>query len=308
MISEKGIFEELYWKFKEKVKKNFGVVKYDYITEFIKTLQDNELDAHILITGQNGLGKSHLMLQLMKLLNPNSINTEHLLFAYHDTRHFINRIKNLESDVLGIDELKKFFHYKQSMATEQVVLNNYIEYARANRVAFIGCAKDWAQVNNNYREGKVQMVIWLVDRFKKPIELFEEKVQSYAMVFLGNPVIDSGDRFQFQFLRYSKTHEELRVRAEELWGQTFYGYFFIKPTQEFLTKEEIEFYKAEKKKGIDKMMEKSIAKLEEKEMREQKEKEREERRKMMEEYKRNPAKLEELLGWKKKKEDEPARV
>jgi len=143
------------------------------------------------------------------------------------------------------------------MTTEQNLLVNYIEYARSNRIAFFVCAKDYAHINNNYRQGKVQMVIWLIDKYKN------ENFSTIGGVFLGNPVIDSEDRFDFWMMRYAKDFEGFRILAENT--SSFRGYLLVPNAYEVLPSEVIQFYKEEKEKGIKAMMEKSLQKLEEKE-------------------------------------------
>ncbi len=251
-----GVLERVYKDFERSALRKEGQIEYEDIVKFVRDLQDNEFDAHLLIVGQNGLGKSRLMLSLMKALAPDSITDDNLLFAFHDTRDLIKKIGTLSRTVLGIDEAKKFFHYKMSMTTEQNLLVNYIEYARENGLAFIVCAKDYQHLNNNYREGKVQMVIWLIDRFE------DGKYAGLGAVFLGNPIIDSGDKFMFSFLRPALNFEDFRIRAEML--PTFMGYLFISPDTQLVTKGEITLYKKLKRDGIEHMLNESIRKIDKK--------------------------------------------
>lgn len=251
-----GILERLYWEFERRVfGVNRGVVKYDDIVWFVRELQRNEFDAHIVIAGQNGVGKSMLMLTLAKLLNEKAVEDleEHILYAFNSYYDLINTIKKMKNDVLCVDELTTFFNYKMSMTTEQNVLFNFIEVARANRIAFIGCCRDPRKINNNYRNGKVQMVIWLLDRY----EAGEER--SYGLVFLGTPVLEDEDRFGFFNFVGVKSFEDMRVRAEQL--STFYGYLFVDDVRKYISEDVLAKYNQLKQKGIEEVHLRGLKKL-----------------------------------------------
>jgi len=167
-----GILEKLITQTEYKIINNMGIVKHQYIVEFIKELQRHEYDAHVVIMGQNGSGKSMLMLALMKQLDENSIKNGKIIYAYDKTSKLIKMLKESNNSCIGIDEGKKFFHYKRSMGTEQIVLTNMIEYARENRNAFVVCSNDIRRLNNNYRNSKVQVVYgYWIDTRRKRVKL-----------------------------------------------------------------------------------------------------------------------------------------
>jgi len=259
-----GILEKIIKDFENRIIENQGIVDIHYIVDFVRELQKHEYDAHVCIMGQNGNGKSVLMLALMKLLDENSIVNGQIVYAYDKTSRLITILKEMKNSVIGIDEAKKFFHYKLGMTTEQIVLTNMIEYARENRNAFIVCTNDIRRLNNNYRNAKVQMVIWLLDRYDKG------EVKSYALVFVGNPALEEDDKFQMNNFVNLYSFESIRLVAESL--PTFYGYLFVDDINTFITNEEFELYKKNKAKGIIDAANKSLEKLEKKEaetMREQ---------------------------------------
>jgi hypothetical protein len=255
---EIGVLERIINDFQSKVEKSEGVVEIEYIIDFIKALQDHEFDAHVVIQGQNGVGKSALMLEILKRLDPNSIKNDNIVYAFHSTSHLIKKIKDSKKTAIGIDELKRFFHYRMHSTTEQIVLTNLIEYARSNCIAFIGCANDIRRINNNYRNAKVQMVIWLLDRYDD-----NEVGKSYGLVFIGNPALEEEDKFMMESFKNVYSFEQIRVIAENL--PTFMGYLFVEDIKNVLTDEELRIYYQKKQEGIRKEAEKYEKKLEEKE-------------------------------------------
>jgi len=262
-----GILEKIIATFERKIIENKGesiterkgVVKIEYIVDFIRALQTHEYDAHVCIMGQNGNGKSYFMLVLMKLLDPNSILNNRIVYAYDKTSILITLLRESKSSVIGIDEAKKFFHYKQSMGTESIVLQNMIEYARENKNAIIACTNDIRRLNNNYRNAKVQLLVWLIDRFEEETA----EVRSYGLVFVGNPALEEEDKFRMNFFQNLTSFEQIRLVAESL--PTFYGYIFLEDIKNIVSDEELRYYKEQKKKGIETVAQEYIKRLERKE-------------------------------------------
>lgn len=252
-----GILEGIIKNFEKSVIQNRGVVDIQHIAQFVRDLQARQYDAHLVIMGNNGQGKSMLMLALMKLLDEKSIFNKQIVYAYDKTSRLIELLKNLNESVIGIDEGKKFFHYKQSMTTEQITLTNMIEYARENRNAFIVCANDIRRLNSNYRNAKVQMVVWLLDRFEG------KKIKSYGLVFVGNPALEEDDKFLFNSFQNLYSFESIRLVAESL--PTFYGYLFLDDIKKYVSEDELLLYNNEKRKGIQAVADEYLRKLSKKE-------------------------------------------
>lgn len=209
--------------------------------------------------GQNGNGKSMLLLEIMKRLDPDSIISNHILYAYDTTSTFIKMLKEKVQTVIGVDELKKFFHYRETSTTEQIVLTNMIEYARSHRLAVVGCCNDVRRINSNYRNAKVQMVIWLLDRYDD-----DEIGKSYGLVFVGNPALEEDDKFRLNAFQNVYTFEQIRLIAESL--PTFLGYIFVDDIKNTVSKEEIDMYIKRKETGIKKEAERMMKKLDRKEL------------------------------------------
>lgn len=254
-----GILEKLIHETESKVIQNKGFVSPQFITEFIRSLQYYEYDAHVVIMGQNGSGKSMLMLALMKMLDANSIKENKIVYAYDGTRKLISLLKDLKCSCIGIDEGKKFFHYKQSQTTEQIVLTNMIEYARENKNAFIVCSNDVRRLNNNYRNSKVQVVIWLLDRFEKDNKTLDKNIKSYGLVFIGNPALEEEDKFSMNLFSNLYSFEQIRIIAET--SPTFYGYLLLEDITNIVSQEELQIYRTEKTKGINETADKFMEKL-----------------------------------------------
>lgn len=251
-----GILEKLIYQLEQKVINNKGFVDISYIVEFIQGLQTHEYDAHVCIMGQNGNGKSYLMLALLKMLDENAIKNNQIVYSYDKTSRLIQLLKSSKNSVVGIDEAKKFFHYKQSMSTEQIVLQNMIEYARENRNAFVVCSNDIRRLNNNYRNAKVQVVIWLIDRY----DISTTETKAYGLVFIGNPALEEEDKFQMNLFTNLQSFESIRKVAENL-SPTFQGYIFLRDIAQIISKEEVEMYKENKQKGIQNVAEEYLKKL-----------------------------------------------
>lgn len=253
-----GILENLIDDIQKKVYESDGEVKPEFVVDFIRNLQNHEYDAHIAIMGQNGNGKSMLLLELMKRLDENAIKNDNILYAFNSTSQLIKMLKEKRKTVIGIDELKKFFHYREHSTTEQIVLTNMIEYARSHQLAIIGCCNDVRRINSNYRNAKVQMVIWLLDRYDD-----NDIGKSYGLVFVGNPALEEDDKFKLEAFQNVYTFEQIRLIAEGL--PTFLGYIFVEDIRKVVTEEEISTYLKRKEEGIRKEAERLMKKLSDKE-------------------------------------------
>jgi len=250
-----GIYEYAIEKLRKLSYENYGIVKLEFISEYIRFLQKHKFDAHICIMGANGMGKSLLGLEITKLIDPQAIIKRRLIFASTPISTLIKKISEERESAIFIDEAKSFFNYKRSMTLEQVLLVNQIEYARDNKNAFVVCTNDIRRLNNNYRNSKVQVLFWIFDRFKKKVGNFI----GYAGVFVANPSVEAEDKFEIDMMDKRYNTEGLRIIAENT--STFIGYHLIKDASLYLTKEEIEIYENEKEKAKQEIASKSIKKL-----------------------------------------------
>ena len=262
---------------------NGGFVELRHLIYYIKMLQAHKCDSACLIMSQNGWGKSMIMLALMKQLDPNSINNpDQMLYAYHTTRDFLQRIKKLRNCPLGVDEMNIYFGYRNSQSVEQQALFQYIEIARQHAIATIACARNIFTLNNNYRNAKVGIVVWIIDRYDTPDATFDEipgidkkymkpavgdtgHERSIAAVFVGSPIMEAEDRFSLERLQYCKNWVEWRIQAERL--PSFRGYMLMSDVSDYITPKELKNYEAAKTKGMDSAMDRLIERLERKDNR-----------------------------------------
>lgn len=275
------MFETLYNNFKFMIFENDGFVELRHIEYFVRMFQERRLDCSVLINGQNGFGKSMLMLAIMKQLDPNSIgNPDQILYAYHTTRDFLMKIKKLRKCPLAVDEMGIFFSYRLSNTTEQQALFSYIEVARQNAIATIAASRNIFTLNNNYRNSKVCMVLWILDRYDAEGQKFPEipgidkkymrpvvgdtgKERSVIACFVGNPIQEGEDRFSLEQLQYCKNWSEWRIKAERL--PSFRGYMIMDDIDAYITHAELKEYETAKQKGMDESMNRLIDRLERKE-------------------------------------------
>jgi hypothetical protein len=207
------------------------------IIEVIRIMQYCEMDCHIAIMGQNGVGKTYLLLMIMKAyLGGNWL--PNLLLAKHDTNDFINFLLTHNSTLMGVDEFNQYLDYKEHMDEEQKHLIRQIELSRDNRVAIVGCIRDARKLTINYRHGKLSIILWVIDRYTNK--------GSYAAVLIANPAVESSDKFGLSLIAGDIiSFKDLRDIIENRM-YSFVGYMKIPDAKTLLTSEEIKTYKTEK--------------------------------------------------------------
>jgi hypothetical protein len=109
--------------------------------------------------------------------------------------------------------------------------------------AFVVCTNDIRRLNNNYRNSKVQVLLWILDRFKK----VKGGIIGYSAVFVSNPSVETEDKFEIDMMDKRYNSEGLRIIAENT--SSFIGYHLIKDISYYLTKEELDIYYQEKEKS-----------------------------------------------------------
>jgi GTPase SAR1 family protein len=235
----KTVFEDIYNVALERIRQR-GLVERSDLIGIIRMQQKYEMDCHIVIAGQNGVGKTYLLLMMMReyLDAPFLPN---LLLAKDDYDKFVQFILTEENTLLGVDELNQYLDYKKHAETEQGHLIRQLELARSNRIGIIGCVRDPRKLTLNYRQGKMSIVIWILDRFTYG--------GSYAAVFIGNPSIESYDKFGFSMIAENLIDMPV-VREVFETLPSFIGYMRIPDISGIVPKEEIEHYKREKQMAM----------------------------------------------------------
>lgn len=229
----KTVFEDVYTEFVESIKEQ-GQCEIKDLKHLIETMQEYEMDTHIVIAGQNGTGKSMLELMFAKsILGKNYLTSFYM--ADKTTDDIIQFLLSNENTTLFVDELNLYLSYKQHASGEQNHLVNMLELARSKRIAMIGCVRDPRKITLNYRDGKMSVIIWVLDRFT-------DNTGGYAAVFVANPLVEGDDRFCINFLQVNSFNfENMRKQMELL--PSFVGYLKIPAVSKLLTKEEIDHYK-----------------------------------------------------------------
>lgn len=235
-LSRLTVFEDSYMQFVNLLREK-EVCSISDIIELVKIMQDNEQDCHVVIAGQNGSGKSFLNLMFLKELQGEEFLSRYYL-ADKTTNDIIQYLLTNNNVPLGIDEMNLYFSYKDHASYEQNHLIKMIELARSKSIAFVGCVRDPRKLTLNYRDGKMSVIIWILDRFR-------DKSGAYAAVLVGNPIIEGEDRFGLQQLMLNTPDfSDMRYQIESL--PSFVCYIKIPPIDKVLTKDEISKYKTYK--------------------------------------------------------------
>ena len=243
-LMKETIFEDSYSKFLTACREK-GDVHIEDLIALMHMMQANEMDNHTTICGQNGCGKSYVLLMILKEFmrgnDPSANWMSNLMLADKTVDDMVQFLLQKENTMLAIDELNQYLYYKQHAEDEQNHLMKQIELARSKRIAMIGCVRDPRKLTVNYRNGKMSIVIWLVDRYKGG--------GSYGAVFVANPAVESIDKFGFMNISPDLIDfEELRVTFENL--PSFIGYMRVPDARNYLTEEEIRIYKKAKSKSM----------------------------------------------------------
>jgi len=236
-MKKTAVFEGTYAPAIEKMRK-MRVIGFKEILDIIAILRTFEMDCQVVIAGQNGVGKSILQNIMLKAELGDSW-MDNLIMGDKLTADIVQLILENENTLLGIDELNLYLNYRKHSESDQQHLLNTFELARENAIGVLGCVRDPRKLTLNYRNGKMTIVIWVLDRFREG--------GSYAAVFIANPAIESSMRFGFDWLDTDLQSFD-RVRAViENQVTSFVCYMKIPDAKEYLTTAEIKKYRAMKK-------------------------------------------------------------
>jgi hypothetical protein len=235
----------------------------DMIVDFILRAQKSKLDAHVLVGAQNGIGKSYLEMALAKCFlkkinQPPEFATAKangklsFFFSHNSREDLAESIKKNHLCVHVIDELRPFFDYKRSMTSKQTNLYNLVEIARSHGNVYIGASRDYMKLDNNYRNAKAQILIYLFDKVvdfnSVDKDGFYVTLFSYGAVFVGNPSLEHEDKFQFSNLR-GYSIETTKYLCEKL--PTWVGNIVVEHVSTYgVTTDDIAVYEAEKERGV----------------------------------------------------------
>jgi hypothetical protein len=235
-ISDEYVFEGTYNDLLLKAATK-GTLEMADVISLLRELQANKTDCHLAIGGQNGVGKSIVLLMMQKAYQ-GKISFDNLFLADKTTNDIIRFLLTNRNTLLCIDELNISFGYKQHATTEQNHLISMVELARSKMIPIVGCIRDPRKLTLNYRQGKLSICIWVLDRLKKD-------KGAYAAVFVANNMVEGEDRFGWQYLTIdSFDYDQMRSQIEKV--PSFVCYMWIPPALKILTKDEIAAYDEKK--------------------------------------------------------------
>ena len=260
-----GVISGAYKKFELRCINSYRYVFPEYVAELILDLRTADMDASLLVCGDNGSGKSVAAAIIWKCLNPDKpFNKEHVVYAEDKTSDFMTKMEALKDDCLIIDELNKFMSHRSFLDKSQNKLIQFIEIARAKRVATISCVNAYTKVDKSFREGKVGVVIQMFDR--KAVD--DGLGRSCGAVFASPPLMLSSSRFGLDALADVHSDQEFINLAP--WLPAFRGFIFFPDKKEYLTDNEWNNYTEAKMRGIRKSFEQAKAQTLNQEKREMK--------------------------------------
>lgn len=238
------VFEDSYNKFIKTLLQKFKNEEFcsmEDICDLFKLMQQHEMDGFPVIAGQNGSGKSMVSLMLCKLMNGPKFLDKYFL-ADKTSNDLINFYLNNEQTTLGVDEFNMYLSYKKHASNEQHNLITMMELARSKSIITIGCVRDPRKLTLNFRDGKMSVIIWILDRFK-------DKSGSYAAVLVGNPMLESSDRFGLDYLQIdTPSFDDMRGQLQKL--PSFIGYMKIPRVTDLISIKELDYYKGMKNKAM----------------------------------------------------------
>jgi hypothetical protein len=216
-----------------------GMLEPKDIADFNKALRVNKFDSHTIFMGQNGMGKTMAAFIVKSFMGRIDILRD-VVYPQTPVSELLHRITTEKNVNFLLDELAHLFPYKRSNEMSQVALFSSIEVARANRNAFLGCCRDILRINNNYRNGKAQLCVWILDN---------NGDSSFAAVLLGSPVFEMEDKFFISSVQATYNYEQMLRQIERL--PSFIGFIEFPNVDRYISKSQLDEYEHLKQQGIE---------------------------------------------------------
>lgn len=216
-----------------------GYLKPKDLADYNLALRKHKFDSHTIFQGNNGMGKTMASFIVKSFMGELDIARD-VIYPQTPVDEVISRITKEKNVNFMFDELSHLFPYKRSMESSQIALFSAIEVARANKNAFLGCCRDLSTINNNYRNGKAQVLVWMLDR---------EDDCSLASVHLASPVSEIEDKFFIDHVQATYNYNHLIRQVMRL--PSFIGFMEFDDVTKYVPQKTIDEYEAYKKAGIE---------------------------------------------------------
>lgn len=218
---------------------NGGMLRPEDLAAFNIGLRNAKYDSHTIFMAQNGMGKTMAALIVKSYMGKIDIRRD-VIYPQTSVPELVGRITKEKGVDFLLDELAHLFPYKRSNESSQIALFSAMEVARANRNAFLGCCRDVLRINNNYRNGKAQLLVWLLDR---------DEESSYGSVHLGTPVFEMQDKFFISSVAATYNYAQMTRQIERL--PSFIGYIEFGNVRKRISASQLSEYEELKKEGIE---------------------------------------------------------
>lgn len=121
-------------------------------------------DIVLAITGEEGVGKSTLAIQLARMIDPKFSINRNIIFAPNETKVKEKMIELDEYSVIIIDEAVKIFYKLNWQSKMQKFLNILFSLARKERKIVILCIPNFRDLNKFMREHRIRLWVHLIKR------------------------------------------------------------------------------------------------------------------------------------------------
>lgn len=254
------LFDRIHRKFNSQIVEDDGDVTPDNIVSMIKGYSQASLDFHLTVGGQNGTGKSWTGLAVAKYIQEKAFKKkfdleDNVIYAFNTVQELIEKISTKEKEVIALDESNMFLSYKNNASKSNQALITIMEICRENQNCLVNMVRDVRKLDNNYRNGKVNLLLLLIDRQvgegpegydpSDDSQFNPDIYRPYGAMLQGNFFFEDEDKFKLDTLPSTSSQSELKEALQEL--DTFRGVF---PGFNYLTPEEITLYRTLKKKQI----------------------------------------------------------
>jgi len=196
-FEENFLFTPAYTKFLDRsalsMYKN-GYITTDIIADYLKELASLDADSHMLIVGQNGIGKSSAAFEIASKIE--NLSPENIIFSTDSDEAALDKMANKDKKTLIIDEAELLLSSTEYYYNRD--LTRYIQAIRFLNKIYFACAIEYFAIEKEYRDHKVQLVLWLVERNQN---------QSLGLLFTSFPTIgNKEDKFDLYPLNQKTFH------------------------------------------------------------------------------------------------------